>query len=89
MLFWKKISRKSPPTPARIWMIVVTTPVKKGTPRHSMFGRREAGKASTTNGITPRDRYTIALSGTKAIIHMHPNAITAPSTYQPKIGQST
>ena len=32
MLFWKKISRKSPPTPARIWMIVVTTPVSERHP---------------------------------------------------------
>ena len=70
-------------------MMVVTTPVKNGTPRHSMFGRISAGKTSTTKGMRPRDMYTIALSGTKAIIHMHPKAITAPSTYQPKIGQST
>ena len=55
-LFWKKISRKSPPTPARIWMIVVATPVTNGTPRHSMFGRMAVGKASTANGINPSAR---------------------------------
>src|SRR5262249_50284302 len=42
MLFWKKISRKRPPTPAKIWMIVVATPVMNGTPRHSIFGRMGA-----------------------------------------------
>src|SRR5262249_45037805 len=44
MLFGKKISRKSPPPPARIWMIVVATRVMNGPPRHSMFGRMAAGR---------------------------------------------
>ena len=45
MLFWKKISRNSPPTPARNWMTVVSMPVRNGTPRHSMFGRMARGSS--------------------------------------------
>src|SRR5437899_12086665 len=36
MLFWKKMSRKSPPTPARIWLIVGGKPVVDVNPRHSI-----------------------------------------------------
>src|SRR5215467_5784685 len=85
------MSRKSPPTPARIWMIVVATPVMNGTPRHSMFGRMAAGRASTTNGINPSARKTVALSGTNAIIHMPtengPQHISAPLQNAPAIGE--
>ena len=56
MLFWKKISSISPPTPARIWMIVVRKPVTTGTPRHSMLGRIAAGRTSITNGMMPSSR---------------------------------
>jgi hypothetical protein len=54
-----------------------------------MFGRAAAGSASIANGISPSVRKTIALSGTKAIIHMPAKEMAAPTTYQPKIGQST
>jgi hypothetical protein len=54
-----------------------------------MFGRMAAGSASTANGINQSARYTIALSGTKAIIHMPANEMAAPATYQPKMGHST
>jgi len=47
------------------------------------------GRTSTANGINPSARKTIALSGTKAIIHMTEKEITAPATYQPKMGHST
>ena len=54
-----------------------------------MFGRMAAGRASTTNGINPSARKTVALSGTNAIIHMPAKEMAAPTTYQPKMGHST
>jgi hypothetical protein len=54
-----------------------------------MFGRAAAGSVSIANGINPSIRKTIALSGTKAIVHMPAKEMAAPSTYQPKIGHST
>jgi hypothetical protein len=50
------MSRNSPPTPVSSWMIVVDTPVRNGTPRHSMFGRARAGNSSIANGISPSPR---------------------------------
>src|ERR1700750_3040884 len=95
------MSRNIPPTPARIWITVVATPVRNGTPRHSMFGRAAAGSASIANGISPSVRKTIALSGTKAIIHAgegdgganhipaedRPEHVAAPLQRAPAVGE--
>ena len=45
LLLLKKMSRNSPPTPARNWITVVKMPVMNGTPRHSMFGRIDSGSS--------------------------------------------
>jgi hypothetical protein len=43
-----------------------------------MSGRTAAGSASIANGTNPSARYTVALSGTNAIIHMNVKEIRAP-----------
>ena len=47
------MSRNSPPTPVSSWMMVVSTPVTNGTPRHSMFGRARAGNSSISERQQP------------------------------------
>ena len=51
-----EVLEKALPTMVKKGVTVVNTPVRNGTPRHSMLGRMTAGSASTTNGIRPSAR---------------------------------